>query len=187
MPDITSPDYFLRLARSLDRIFDDLPQAERVRRGDDISAAVHTVVTNTGHVLTEISEELATSSRHEAEAPSAYSHAERSGTAALTQCAVPLGTALAHLSQVIGHLGFLHENTRHSATGPRTPAPDDVQLSLQSHLDQAGSTLRTAAGQLRSNATQLSRPLAARALTAPSHVVPTAVAPSAEQASRRSR
>ncbi|MFI8880276.1 hypothetical protein [Streptomyces sp. NPDC055243] len=77
MPDITRPDYFLQLARSLDRIFDDLPQAEDLRRGDDISPAIHTMVSDIGYVLTEISEELATSNRHESEAPSAYGHAER--------------------------------------------------------------------------------------------------------------
>ncbi|GGS92935.1 hypothetical protein GCM10010254_11070 [Streptomyces chromofuscus] len=187
MPDITRPDYFLQLARSLDRIFDDLPQAELLRRGDDISPLIHTVVSDLSYVLTEISEELATSNRHESEAPSAYSRAERSGTAALTQCAIPLGAALAHLGQVIDRLGFLHENTRQSATGPRTPAPGDMQLVLQGHLDQAGTTLRTAAQQLRSKATQLSRPHPARTATVPSHTVSDTVSPSAAPKSGRAR
>ncbi|WP_181923993.1 hypothetical protein [Streptomyces inhibens] len=53
MPDLAHPDYFLRLARALDRIITDLPQADHVRRGNDISPAVHSVVTDISHVLTE--------------------------------------------------------------------------------------------------------------------------------------
>ncbi|MFJ6752183.1 hypothetical protein ACIQNI_28970 [Streptomyces sp. NPDC091266] len=183
MPDITRPDYFLQLARTLDRVFDDLPQAEHLRRGDDISPAIHTVVSDIGYILTELSEELATSNRHESEAPSGYSHAERSGTAALTQCAIPLGVALAHLGQMIDRLGFLHESIRHSSTG-RTPAPDDVRLVLQEHLDHTGTALRAGAQQLRGKATQLSRPLSAStATTTPSH----ATSPSAVSKSVRVR
>ncbi|MFD9817478.1 hypothetical protein [Streptomyces violascens] len=178
MPDITRPDYFLQLARSLDRAFDDLPHAEELRRGDDISPAVYTVVSDVGYVLTEISEELATSNRHESESPSAYGHAERSGTAALAQCAIPLGAALAHLGHAIDRLGFLHENLRHSSTS-RTPAPRDIQLVLQEHLDEAGTNLRTAAQQLRSKATQLAHPPRSRAATVRgrSEPVPPAAAP----------
>ncbi|BAU88019.1 hypothetical protein SLA_7153 [Streptomyces laurentii] len=155
MPDITRPDHFLQLARTLDRVFDDLPQAEHLRRGDDISPAIHSVVSDIGYILTEISEELTTSNRHDYEG---WGHgpAERFGTAALTQCAPPLGTALAHLGRIVDRLGFLHENVRHSSTA-RTPTPGDVRLVLQEHLDHVGTALRTAAQQLRGTATQLSR------------------------------
>ncbi|MFJ5546703.1 hypothetical protein [Streptomyces sp. NPDC093225] len=119
------------------------------------------MVGDIGIILTDISEELATSNRHESESLAAYSHAERFGTAALAQCAIPLGTSLAHLSHVVDRLGFLHENLRHSST-MRTPPPTDVRLVIQEHLDQAGSALRDAAQQLRGKATELTRTFPAR-------------------------
>ncbi|WP_435058187.1 hypothetical protein [Streptomyces sp. bgisy060] len=176
MPDISHPVYFLRLARSVDRTLNDLPEAEHLRRGDDISPAVESMVVDIAHYLIETSEELTTSNRHEAEIPSAHGHAERSGTAALTRCAVPLGTALAHLSQVIERLGFLHENIRHSST-QRTPAPDNVRRVLQEHLDHTGNALRTAAQHLRDHAAQLSHPPSRGAMTAPSRPTAPAAAP----------
>ncbi|MFF5491341.1 hypothetical protein [Streptomyces virginiae] len=176
IPDITSPDYFLQLARSLDRVFDDVPQAEHLRRGDDITPDIHTVVGDIGVILTEICEELATSNRHESENLTGYSHAERFGTAALAQCATPLGTALAHLSQVVDRLGFLHENIRHSSTG-RTPPPSDVRLVIQEHLDQASTALRTAAQQLRGKATELTRVFPARTAAMLARTSPVAVPP----------
>ncbi|MGY4968344.1 hypothetical protein ACWGCC_03815 [Streptomyces nigrescens] len=184
MGDITHPDYFLQLARTVDGAFDELPQTEELRRGDDISPAIQTAVGGISHMLTEISEELVTSNRHESQARSSYSLAERSGTAALTKCAVPLGVSLAHLGQVISRLGFLHENIRHSST-ERTPAPDDVQLVLQEHLDRARTGLLTAAHHLRVTATQLSRPHPTRTATAPSHVMSDTV--SACRAAKSSR
>lgn len=156
IPDITSPDYFLQLARTVDRVFDGLPKAEELRRGDDISPAIHNMVSDIGVILTEVCEELATGNRHEAENLTGYGHPERFGTASLAQCAPPLGTALAHLSQVVDRLGFLHENVRHSSTG-RTPPPGDTGLVIQEHLDQASTFLRTAAQQLRGKASEITR------------------------------
>ncbi|MFG2836442.1 hypothetical protein ACGFYE_15770 [Streptomyces zaomyceticus] len=178
MPDISHPVYFVRLARSVDRTLDDLPEAEHLRQGDDISPAIQSVVSDIAYYLIEISEELATSNRHEAEIPSAHGHAERSGTAALSRCAAPLGTALAHLGQVIERLGFLHENIRHSST-KRTPAPDDVRHVLQEHLDHTGTALGTAAQHLRDHAAQLSQAPSVSTRTAPAHPVapPAATSP----------
>ncbi|MGW7303974.1 hypothetical protein ACWGI1_00160 [Streptomyces sp. NPDC054835] len=165
MSDVTQPVYFLRLAQSIDRTFNDLPQAEHLRRGDDISPAIESVVSDIAYYMIEISEELATSNRHESETSSPYGHAERSGTAVLALCAVPLGAALAHLGHVIDRLGFLHENIRHSSTG-RTPAPDDVRRVLQEHLDHTGTALRAAAQHLRNKATRLSSQRSTGAATA---------------------
>ncbi|MFT9784674.1 hypothetical protein ACMZ5E_00335 [Streptomyces rhizosphaericola] len=176
MPDLSHPVYFIRLARSIDRTLNDLPDAEHLRQGDDISPAIESMVGDIAHYLIEISEELAASSRHEAEIPSAYSHAERSGTAALTRCAAPLGTVLAHLGQVIERLGFLHENIRHSST-KRTPAPDDVRHVLQEHLDHTGTALRMAAQHLRGKAAQISHPPSISTMTAPSHPTAPTAAP----------
>ncbi|OII69621.1 MULTISPECIES: hypothetical protein [unclassified Streptomyces] len=170
MPDITHPVYFIRLARSIDRTLNDLPEAEHLRRGDDISPAIQSMVGDIAHYVIEISEELETSNRHEAEIPSAHGHAERSGTAALTRCAAPLGTALAHLGQVIERLGFLHENIRHSST-KRTPTPDAVRHVLQEHLDHTGTALRTAAQHLRDHAAQISRARSVSTTTSPAHPV----------------
>ncbi|MFD6343421.1 hypothetical protein ACFWF9_01680 [Streptomyces roseolus] len=170
MPDVSHPVYFIRLARSIDRTLNDLPDAEHLRQGDDISPAIESMVGDIAHYLIEISEELATSNRHEVEIPLAYGHAERFGTAALTRCAAPLGTALAHLGQVIERLGFLHENIRHSST-QRTPAPGNVRNILQEHLDHTGTALRTAAQHLRGYAAQLSQKPSVSTTTAPAHPV----------------
>ncbi|MEV6730715.1 hypothetical protein [Streptomyces sp. NPDC051364] len=140
----------------MDRVFDDLPRAEELRRGDDITPDIHNVVGDITVILNEVCEELASGNRHEAESLTGYSHPERFGTASLAQCAPPLGTALVHLSQVVDRLGFLHENIRHSSTG-RTPPPGDIRIVIQEHLDQASTSLRAAAQQLRAKATEITR------------------------------
>ncbi|MCY0940236.1 MULTISPECIES: hypothetical protein [Streptomyces] len=160
----------------MDRVFDDVPKAEELRRGDDVTPDLHTVVGDIGVILAEICEELTTSSRHEFENLTGYSHAERFGTAALAQCAPPLGTALAHLSQVVDRLGFLHENIRHSST-ERTPPPGDVRVVIQDHLDQASTALRTAAQQLRGKATEITRVFPTRTAAMLARYAPAAVPP----------
>ncbi|MEU9280285.1 hypothetical protein [Streptomyces sp. NPDC048341] len=157
MPDIADPRYFHQLAHTLDRITAQLPTTEQLRRGDDVTPAISTLVSDTGHILTEISEELATSYRHEVYDRPAHGPAERHGTAALTQCAVHLGAVLGHLGQVIERLGFLHQHILQPGSGPRIPAPPSTRDVLQNQLDQVAGLLRTGAQQLRTNSEDLSR------------------------------
>lgn len=121
MPDIADPRYFQQLARTLDRITAELPTAEQLRRGDDISPAIRTLISDVGCLLTEISEELVTSYRHEIYDRPAHGPAERYGTAALAQCATPLGASLGRLGQVIERLGFLHQHLLKPTNSPRIP------------------------------------------------------------------
>ncbi|MFD7320603.1 hypothetical protein ACFV9D_05850 [Streptomyces sp. NPDC059875] len=172
MPDIANPDYFLQLARTLDRMTADVPTAEQLQRGDDISPAIRTMVSDAGCVLIEISEELATSYRHEILHRLTHGPAERFGTAALAQCAVPLGTALSHLGHVVERLGFIHGHVLQPGTGARIPVPLDFRQPLQEDLDRIASLLRTAAQQLRTNAVELSRIRAARSKTSAAPLTP---------------
>ncbi|MEU9246590.1 hypothetical protein [Streptomyces sp. NPDC048385] len=157
MPDIADPRYFHQLAHTLDRITAELPTAKQLRRGDDISPAIRTLVSDTSSILTEISEELAASCRHEVYDRPAHGPAERYGTAALTQCAVHLGAVLGHLGQVIEQLGFLHQHLLQPGSGPQIPAPDSARDTLQNQLGQVAKLLRTGAQQLRTSSQELSR------------------------------
>ncbi|MEU9189218.1 hypothetical protein AB0D14_32680 [Streptomyces sp. NPDC048484] len=157
MPDIADPRYFHQLAHTLDRITAELPTAEQLRRGDDISPAIHTLVGDTGCILADISAELATSCRHEVYDRPAHGPAERHGTAALTQCAVHLGAVLGHLGQVIERLGFLHQHLLQPGSGPRIPTPAPERDTLHNHFGQVATLLRTGAQQLRTTSEELSR------------------------------
>ncbi|MFF4256631.1 hypothetical protein ACFY1L_36140 [Streptomyces sp. NPDC001663] len=162
MPDIADPRYFQQLARTLDRITAELPRAEQLRRGDDISPAIRTLISDLGFILTEISEELETSYRHEVYDRPAHGPAERYGTFALAQCAPSLGASLGHLGQVVERLGFLHQHVLQPANGPRTPIPASVREPLQGHLYQVAELVRAGAGQLRTASEELSRTRTAR-------------------------
>ncbi|MER6516650.1 hypothetical protein ABT246_07235 [Streptomyces sp. NPDC001553] len=171
IPDITNPDYFLQLARTVDKISNDLPKAEELRRGADITPDIHTMVGDLGVILTEVCEELATTSRYETQKLTHYTDYERFGTASLAQCAIPIGTALAHWSHVVDRLGFLHASIRHSST-ERTPPPDDVRVAIQAYLDLVGTDLGMAVQQLRGKATEINRMITTRgALAANTHTV----------------
>ncbi|WP_405421492.1 hypothetical protein [Streptomyces erythrochromogenes] len=168
----------------MDKVFDDLPTSEELRRGHDITPKVHTVVGDLSVILTEACEELVTGSRYETQKLTHYNAYERFGTASLAQCAIPLGTALAHLSHVVDRLGFLHENIRHSSTG-RTAPPDDVRMVIQAYLDLVGTDLRMAAQQLRGKSTEISRMIATRSAVATN--MHTAVPPTSALPTGRTR
>jgi hypothetical protein len=165
MPDIADPRYFQQLARTLDRITAQMPTAQQLRRGDDISPAIRTLVSDIGYILTEISEELKTSYRHEVYDRPAHGPAERYGTTALAQCATPLGAALGHLGQVIEQLGFLHQHLLQPANSPRIPTPASVREPLQDHLGQVTELLRTGTRHLRTSSDELSRIRTARSMS----------------------
>lgn len=154
IPDITNPDYFLQLARTVDKISNDLPKAEELRRGADITPDIHTMVGDLGVILTEVCEELATSSRYETQKLTHYTEYERFGTASLAQCAIPIGTALAHLSHVVDRLGFLHASIRHSPpSGPHRPTTSGLssrRTSISSAPTWAWPSSNCAARQPRS-------------------------------------
>lgn len=180
MPDIADPRYFQQLARTLDRITAELPTAEQLRRGDDISPAIRTLVGDVGYILTEISEELETSYRHEVYERPTHGPAERYGSAALARCATPLGAALGHLGQVIEQLGFLHQHLLQPANSPRIPTPASAREPLQGHLDQVAGLMRTGARQLRTSSDELSRIRTARSTSG----TPSAAAPDTRPRSR---
>ncbi|MEU1629249.1 hypothetical protein ABZ746_28820 [Streptomyces sp. NPDC020096] len=157
IPDITHPEYFHQLARTIDKVSAELPRAEHLRRRDDITPAIHSAISDLGYILAEISNELATSTRFDNTGPSAYTRAERSGTAALTRSAPALGTALGHLAQVVERLGFLHELPQDSRTRGaerRNLHLPGVQAWLQTYLDSTRSNLTTASRGLRKHAEQ---------------------------------
>ncbi|MEV5506573.1 hypothetical protein [Streptomyces orinoci] len=177
MPDITHPEYFLQLARTLDRMTADLPAAGQLQRGDDITPAIQKLIGDASCVLMEISEELTTSYRDEVLHRPSHGPVERFGTAALAQSAVPLGMALSHLGHVTERLGFLHGHLLQPAVGKRIPIPLDARQPLQERLDLVAPLLRTAAQQLRTNAAELSRIHAARSRTSPAPAMPAEARP----------
>jgi hypothetical protein len=181
MPDIADPRYFQQLARTLDRITAELPTAEQVRRGDDISPAIRTLISDVGCILTEISEELESGYRHEVYDRTAHGPAERYGTAALAQCATPLGASLGRLGQVVERLGFLHQHLLQPANSPRIPIPASAREPLQGHLDQVAVLVRAGAQQLRTASDELSRIRTSRFASG----TPSAVAPDTPPRSRR--
>ncbi|MFF0740559.1 hypothetical protein ACFYVL_09165 [Streptomyces sp. NPDC004111] len=170
MPDITHPEYFRRLARTVGRISKELPRAQHLKRGDDITPAIHTAVSDLGYILAEITSELVASAHYDRTEPAAYTQAERSGTAALTRSAPALGAALGHLAQIVERLGHLHEMSPAPAADSAArhhPHPPGVQNWLQIYLDSTRSNLAAARQQLHKHAVQGSTTAASRTATSP--------------------
>ncbi|MCY0954950.1 hypothetical protein [Streptomyces sp. H27-S2] len=156
----TNPDFLRRFSRTVDQHAERLPQGGDLVRGAGLLHCVDRIDEAISYItwcLEEVTTEVNLCYNGKTKRPPVDGHDRRA--VAVSQCAVPLGTALTRLVKAIDRLSAFYPVLGSRAADADIPIPDDLLRPLRRELAGARTAMRKTAKQLRSNADQLDHPV----------------------------
>ncbi|MEV5979640.1 hypothetical protein [Streptomyces sp. NPDC052114] len=142
-----NPDCLRALARSLERVADQLPSSVAAGQGEAISSALGAALVRVTWELGRIADDLGSSFNGKGSSHDLHATAVR-------QCAAPLGLAQHHLAKAMDLVASDHRFFA-APTDAQTEAPKGLLLALQQDIDHARDAIYAAADQFRINASLL--------------------------------